>query len=322
MYARFRDTTLGTSSAVSDTIVLDTAPPAAFNLSTPVTGTVTNTPSPAFSWEASSDATSGLAKYQLYLDGALSRDNITSTASITTTSLITDGLHSWKVVAVDNATNSRESSSLSFTVDATPPLTVTLSSPSTGTITSATRPLFSWGPTSDAGTGLAKYQLYIDGVLNRDNIAALNTSITPTTALADGSYSWKVVAADNAGNIRESDAYSLGIDTVSPTVSQVSVAASTPVSATIIWSSSEPTSSQVEYGTTTSYGSTSSESDTATRVISHSVAITGLTPGNTVHFRVKSRDGAGNTAVSTDGSFSTFWQVFTPLLTREHSAGW
>lgn len=58
------------------------------------------------------------------------------------------------------------------------------------------------------------------------------------------------------------------------------------------------------------------------RVISHNVTITGLTPGSTMHFRVKSRDGAGNSAISTDGSFSTFWQVFTPLLAREHAASW
>lgn len=73
--------------------------------------------------------------------------------------------------------------------------------------------------------------------------------------------------------------------------------------AVITWSTNEPATSQVEYGTTTTYGlSTTLDS---TLVTSHRVALTGLAASTTYHYRVKSTDAAGNTAVSDDNTFTT-----------------
>lgn len=73
-------------------------------------------------------------------------------------------------------------------------------------------------------------------------------------------------------------------------------------SATISWKTNNPADSQVEYGTTTGYGLTTSLS--ADPVTSHIVQLTDLSSGTTYHFRVKSGNASG-TAVSPDYTFIT-----------------
>src|SRR2546428_3751082 len=59
----------------------------------------------------------------------------------------------------------------------------------------------------------------------------------------------------------------------------------------------------MEYGPTMSYGSlTPLDSGLVT---AHSVALSALTPGTLYHYRVRSRDAAGNLAVSGDFTFAT-----------------
>ena len=73
--------------------------------------------------------------------------------------------------------------------------------------------------------------------------------------------------------------------------------------AIITWNTDRNTSSRVEYGPTASYGSNTAEDPNL--VTAHSVELFGLT-GNTVyHFRVRSRDAAGNEIVSGDQIFRT-----------------
>jgi hypothetical protein len=72
--------------------------------------------------------------------------------------------------------------------------------------------------------------------------------------------------------------------------------------ATIGWTTNEPSDTQVQYGLTTSYGSTALNPALQT---SHSQVISGLAPNTWYHFRVKSRDAAGNLGVSGDYRFKT-----------------
>lgn len=92
-------------------------------------------------------------------------------------------------------------------------------------------------------------------------------------------------------------------DTTPPVISAVSSSGATTSGATIRWSTNESSDSQVEYGTSTSYGSTSGL-DTQL-VTTHAVNLSGLSAGTTYHYRVKSRDASGNLAVSPDFTFST-----------------
>ncbi len=89
--------------------------------------------------------------------------------------------------------------------------------------------------------------------------------------------------------------YSGAGDSTAPVISAVAATATAAGVATVSWSTNEASSSRVDYGTTASLSQNASD---ATRVTSHSIQITGLTPGTTYQFRVSSTDAAGNGATS------------------------
>lgn len=91
-------------------------------------------------------------------------------------------------------------------------------------------------------------------------------------------------------------------DTTAPVISNVQVNPSTS-SAIITWTTDEASDSQVEYGLSSSYGSQTAL-DT-NRVTSHSVTLSGLTAAATYHYRMESKDAAGNLATSGDQMFTT-----------------
>ncbi len=67
----------------------------------------------------------------------------------------------------------------------------------------------------------------------------------------------------------------------------------------------ENSSSKVDYGLTNSYGSSTAETDTSTRVTSHSVALSSLSTCTTYHYRVRSIDAALNETIDSDNTFTT-----------------
>lgn len=91
-------------------------------------------------------------------------------------------------------------------------------------------------------------------------------------------------------------------DTTPPVIANVLASAITASTATVTWTTDETSNSVVEYGTTTAYGSTTSDPASVTN---HSVALASLSQNTLYHYRVKSTDAAGNTATSPDHSFQT-----------------
>jgi len=87
------------------------------------------------------------------------------------------------------------------------------------------------------------------------------------------------------------------------TISQVNASNLTTTSATVTWTTDIAASSQVEYGTTTAYGSTTSLDSQL--VTAHSVVLNGLVPGTVYHFRVHSKPSSGSDTAGPDGNFST-----------------
>ena len=92
-------------------------------------------------------------------------------------------------------------------------------------------------------------------------------------------------------------------DNTPPTISGVTASLVTNTSATVMWSTNEASDGTIEYGRSTSYGSSSNCS--AAFAISHSGTVSGLATGTEYHFRVKSKDAVGNLATSGDGIFKT-----------------
>lgn len=128
-------------------------------------------------------------------------------------------------------------------------------------------------------------------------------------------------AGSAAGNLRDTDPYPslygntlynwavhfdepITVDNTAPSISSVS-ATPTSTSATITWNTNEASSSIVDYGLLTSYGNSTIEADTSTRVSSHSVSVSGLLACTTYHYRVRSKDALLNTGTGTDNTFTT-----------------
>jgi hypothetical protein len=81
-------------------------------------------------------------------------------------------------------------------------------------------PTLTWQASSDTGCGLDKYQLWIDGMLNRDDISPSVTSTTPVAPLSLGPHTWKIVAVDGASSPNdthsETRSFTVGEGTLGP----------------------------------------------------------------------------------------------------------
>ena len=141
--------------------------------------------------------------------------------------------------------------------------------------------------------------------------SALNsTLVTPhsvtLTGLTPGTtYNYAAISADGGGPATSAN-FTFSTPSTIPTIGNVTAGGVSTTSATITWTTDQPSSSQVQYGITTAYGTSSGP--LASPVTSHSVTLTGLTPGTPYDYEVMSGDSAG-TATSANFTFST---PFTP----------
>ncbi|MBU0731657.1 right-handed parallel beta-helix repeat-containing protein [Patescibacteria group bacterium] len=79
--------------------------------------------------------------------------------------------------------------------------------------------------------------------------------------------------------------------------------------AEIYWTSNKLANSRVNYGKTVAYGQSSSSS---TRVTTHQINLTGLSPNTTYHFEVRSETALGETATSAGYTFTTYASQVNP----------
>jgi len=92
-------------------------------------------------------------------------------------------------------------------------------------------------------------------------------------------------------------------DTRAPVLSGVVATAISQTSAVINWSTDEPANTQVAYGKTAAYGTTTALNPALTT--SHSQQVSGLTPGTAYRYQVRSADASGNLAASSDAGLTT-----------------
>ncbi|MBI4276264.1 fibronectin type III domain-containing protein [Candidatus Uhrbacteria bacterium] len=138
-------------------------------------------------------------------------------------------------------------------------------------------------------------------------------AVTLTGLQASTAYHFRVESKDAAGNLATSADFTLTTtptppppppaDTTAPTISLVTSFMVTTGSAMIYWQTDEPADGQVLYGESTSYGQSSVLQKNLSRM--HIQALTGLSASTMYHFKVQSRDSAGNLAVSADATFTT-----------------
>lgn len=118
-------------------------------------------------------------------------------------------------------------------------------------------------------------------------------------------YHYRVSSSDAAGNgpTSSADATFTTAAATAPTLLTGPTATVNGTTVTLTWTTSEPSDSRVEYGTTVLYGSSAFN---AAQVTVHSLTLTGLSADTLHHFRVGSTDGCGNGPTwSGDGTFTT-----------------
>lgn len=218
----------GNVTGDSDSILLDTISPDAAVLSSPANGSWV-TANPTFGWVAASDAGAGIDHYELWINGALGRDNIASgTLSATPATALTEGVKSWSVRAEDGATNYTDSSQRSVTVDTGTPTGDVIASSSYGSAFADTTSITLDVTCSDpSGT----YRSGCDGGAMRfgnsapsggwSTIATFPTRTTHTLSAGDGLKTIYGELRDLAGNL-VSIQDSIILDTTAP-VATVSV---------------------------------------------------------------------------------------------------
>jgi len=244
--------------------------------------------------------------------------NVTGlTTSNYTTPELAEGLWYWRTNARDNAgITSAWSASRSFRVDITVPATPTLLGPADGTVTTDSTPTFRWTAVIDVSMPVT-YELQVDNDAGfgspEINISRLaDNTYTPTIALADENYSWRVRAQDNAGNTSDlSSIWTLLIDTTPP-------AAPTPLepadgtktkdnTQTFRWTAvtdvgnvSPPVSYDIEIDNDPTF---SSPENSATGLTDNTYT-SGYLADENYSWRVRARDNLGNT-----GAWSSVWTL-------------
>ena len=213
-----------TRGAVGRTLRVDLLPPAPFHLLAPADGEFTRLPTPALSWQKAVDDGAGTAYYRLWMDSSLVRDGLGDTM---VTVQIAEGRHTWHVDAVDSVGNWRQSTeSRSLVGEWSPAQPFDLVAPAAGDTVETTTPRFTWHPSVDAGSGIAKYELWVGSTLVLAAIPAADTSVVAPRALAPGPHSWFVKAFDYAGNITSSPvAAFVAMDDVYPPTSRLTAPA-------------------------------------------------------------------------------------------------
>jgi|GEM_PF-6384260 len=178
-----------------------------------------------------------------------------------------------------------------------PPTTVN------GVATSANEISWSWS----AAPSAVKYNVYI----NDQYKTTVHSNSYQQSDLGSGTYRLYITSIDGKGNISEkSGSTSVTLPgSVEPPNGSVIINSSnitrlSETSITIQWSVNVKSQAHIEYGRTTSYGSTSRK-ETSYTYSTHTQFLNNLQPGTLYHYRLHASDAFGNVAATEDKTFST-----------------
>jgi len=188
-------------------------------------------------------------------------------------------------------------SAQALSISAVAALSITSTSANiTWTTNNAASSQVGYGTTASYGatTALDASMLTVHSV----NLSGLSPSTT---------YHFQAMSKDASGSSASSGDLTFTTGTVPlptpPTLSAVNATNITPTTATITWTTDQASTTQVFYGTNTSYGSNSMLDSTL--VTSHTVNLSGLLAGTQYHFKAQSQNATGNTGSSGDITFTT-----------------
>jgi len=106
-----------------------------------------------------------------------------------------------------------------------------------------------------------------------------------------------------------------------PVISDVDVENITVATATVTWTTNNPSDSQVNYGTVRPKDGTWKSVPDAADVTHHSILLEGLTADETYYFEVESEDAGGNTLDNNGGEYYSFKTLAWYSITLDHACG-
>jgi hypothetical protein len=282
---------VGTSSSVNVTVADQTAP--TVSVTAPVASSFIGGTTNAVTATASDNV--GVVGVQFKLDGNnLGVEDNASPYSVNWDSTsATNGAHTITAVARDAAGNTTTSSSVSVTVDNAAP-TVSITAPTAGSLVNGTVAVNTTATDNTGGSGIAKVELYVDGVLNSTVSSSPYNFTWNTTALAFGSqHTLTAKAYDKvtAPNVATSTAVTVTVQDTTPPTTPTNLHTVTvlPTSISLAWTASTDNVAVSGYqvkrgGTLLATTSSLSYSDS------------NLTPGTAYTYTVTAVDSAGNTS--------------------------
>jgi lysophospholipase L1-like esterase len=187
------------------------------------------------------------------------------------------------------------------TPDTTAP-SISLTSPSNGATVSGLS--VSLSASASDNVAVAGVTFKVNGVtIGSEDTASPYLISWDSTATSSGSKSIVAVARDTSNNYATSSSITVTVDNSVPVVSSIALNTATSTGALITWTTDENTDSQINYGTTSAYGATTTLDSTPTA--SHSVLLSNLSTSTVYHYRVRSTDAQGNLTVSADQTLTT-----------------
>jgi hypothetical protein len=248
----------------------------------PILNFGTMLPSPASYINANYFQAEVIPSEQVVLSCSLNGYNVNAPVSPVNLTGLSEGVYHLDVGATDQAGNPSAPISHDFTVDLTAP-TLTASASASG-LTSSTMNTFTFSANESAS-----FQCDLDG-------AGFGPCASPYTVsgFADGDHVFQVQAIDLAGNT--SQAAVIGWEVATDTTAPIATGLTTSVtrnSVTVSWTTNEPATSKVNYGSSTATNLVTTED--MTLVTSHSVVVTGLNPNSVYTVMGGGQDQAGNT---------------------------
>ncbi|CAN5568130.1 hypothetical protein BH10BDE1_BH10BDE1_34080 [soil metagenome] len=250
---------------------------------------ITNQINTSFVFTAS-DNLSGVDKIQCALD-ALTFTDCSSPAALTA---LATGAHTFKIQVTDKAGNKADLSTYAWTIDLTVPTVLISANPLP--VTNLATASFTF-----AGTGIVSYECDLDA-------AGFASCASPKSyaALASGNHAFRVRGTNAAGTVSSPATFAWVVDTVPPTVPNITAnvnATTVSTSATLSFSATDAGSGVASYQCSSDGGNFSACTSPLTR--------TGLAAGPH-SLQVKATDNAGN--ISAVGQFSWVIDLTPPVI--------
>ncbi len=243
-----------------------------------------NQPGRNKTWEWSSNDPTAVYRYVIDQDPSTVPSGEYGNTT-TATQIGGDGTYYIHVQARDNFNNESQVIHAAAVLDNTAPSIIGLTDDATP------RRLKNWSWSSNDLD--ASFRYVIDQLPDTEPDGSYTANWSAEQASGNGNYYLHIQARDSSGNESAVQHIVALLDNIAPTIATSSLSLITSTRATIAWVSDESSSSAIDYGQTATYSASTAEADIA-GVTNHEITITDLIPCTSYHYRVKSKDLAGN----------------------------